>query len=634
MQFCFVSTRRGSHFMTELLGAFADALADEGHSVELVLDAFPQRDLDCVYVVVPHEFDAWGDPSGFPDARQRARTIALCTENHGTEWFEATYRLISQYAAAAAINRASAAELRRRGIRCEHVQLGYVPSWDSWRRDEATRREIEVLYLGAADPRRDPLLAGLGGDLARRRCEFLVPPLEPRTGPRPDFLTGARKYQRLRAAEVLLNLHRTTSAALEWMRFLEAICNGCVVVSEPSIDGDPLIAGEHFVEARADRIGQVIDDLLDEPDSLRATRQRAYDFVREELPMRSAATRLAELAAELPRSASPETGRALGAAVASDAEVALALRLTQAGTEPTSRCLEQARRPVEDGGASPGVFGTTPARRGPERLIRRLRRALGTDGTIDIRSRSYDQARPHVSVISVVAPGNEQPAVEALVSIGESSDCRLEVLTVATATGGPLLERFSRDHPSLPFASYRVPAIDTPGAALNRLIEHARGDHVFVMDPRGGVFPGTLTRLAEALDGDRMASFAYSMVAVFEGERATKLRSSLPWEPVRLMRDDWIDGMALVRRERLIELGCFTTDPSLAGWEAFDLWCRCAETGGYGLHVPQVLAWHRDDTGWISVEHDDPDTAGWRLMRRRHPALLQRADDAASRSLA
>jgi hypothetical protein len=627
MQFCFVSTRRGSHFMTELLAAISDAMAADGHSAELVLDEFPERDDECVYVVVPHEFDAWGNLAGFPDARQRARTIALCTENRGTEWFEATYRLVPQYAAAVSINRSSAAELQRRGIRCEHLQVGYVPSWDSWHRDGTAPREIDVLYLGAADPRRDPLLAGLGQDLAGRQCQLLVPPLEPRTGPRPDFLTGTQKYHRLRSARILMNLHRTTSAALEWMRFIEAICNGCVVVSEPCIDGDPLIPGEHFVEASADRIGQVIDRLLDEPDRLRLMRERAYDFVRDALPMQVSARRLAELAAELPDRPPGEARPQVEGN--SRREVDLAAGRWDSGPHsPASpeRSAKEAQAPVVQwgpkGAADASMAGST-AIRWPRGLNRGVaRRIFRRSDRIDVRSRSYGQGTPHVSVVSVVVPGSEAPAVEALTSLTGSLDRELEVLTTGGAASRPRLERFARDHPTLPFAFFQQPATEGVGLPLNRLTEHARGDHVFVLEPTGGVFPATIPRLAAALDGDPDAYFAYSMVAVFDGDRPMKLRSSLPWEPERLRRDDWIDAMALVRRDRLLELGCFTTDPRLAGWEAFDLWCKCAEAGGYGLHIPQVLAWHRRSVDTVSAEHDDPTAAPWALMRERHPRIF------------
>jgi hypothetical protein len=302
MRFCFVSTRRGSRFMTELLAALSDACADAGHTAELAFDAFPplDDDGDTVYVAIPHEFYAHGDPAGHPDALQRARTIALCTENPGTPWFDHTLELVTRFATAVSINRSSAAALEQRGVPCAHIQLGYVPTWDTWQRDNAIPRPIDVLYLGAADPRRDPLLPPIREALSARECQFLVPPLEVRTAPRPDFITGTDKYHRLRSSRVLLNLHRTTSQAFEWMRFLEAICNGCVVVSEPSLDSEPLIPGEHFLVADVDEIATVVDELLDDPARLLALRHRAYDFVRRELSMRPAAERLAELAAELP----------------------------------------------------------------------------------------------------------------------------------------------------------------------------------------------------------------------------------------------------------------------------------------------------------------------------------------------
>jgi glycosyltransferase involved in cell wall biosynthesis len=299
MRFCFVSTRRGSHFMTELLLALSDACADAGHGVELAFNAFPPLDDETVYVAIPHEFYAHGDPAGLPDAPQRARTIVLCTENPGTPWFDQTLELVTQFATAVSINRSSAAALQRRGIPCAHLQLGYVPSWDTWQRDETVPRPIDVLYLGAADPRRDPLLPAIRHALSARECQFLVPPLEVRTAPRPDFITGVDKYHRLRSARVLLNLHRTTSRAFEWMRFLEAICNGCVVVSEPSLDSEPLIPGEHFLVADVEHLASAVDRLLDDPTHLRELRERAYDFIRRELSMAPAAERLTELAAEL-----------------------------------------------------------------------------------------------------------------------------------------------------------------------------------------------------------------------------------------------------------------------------------------------------------------------------------------------
>ena len=610
-----MSTRRGSYFMTELLAAISAATAEAGHTVELVFDEFPPVRDECVYVVVPHEFQAWGSPQGFPDEWQRARTIALCTENPGTEWFEQTFQIVVDFAAAVSINRSSAAELRRRGIPCEHLQLGYSPLWDSWRRDETVQRPIDVLYLGAADPRRDPILAGLGGELWARECELLIPPLEQRTGPRPDFLKEADKYRRLRSAKTLLNLHRTTSAALEWMRFLEAICNGCVVVSEPCLDSEPLVAGEHFVSASADTIAGALDSLLDDPDRLQLMRERAYDFVRENLPMRRAAEQLAELADELPRRP-PRTERSVAEAMPrSPAET---------HSEPAPSHERQAVP-----APSPGTGSSTPTERAPRHLLAGIYRRVRARHEPVVRTlgqtEAYARSAPRVSVLSVASNVTSAESVDALSSVAASSSHELELLILDDSPGGEstsALRGFLNDHPSLPARLLRQPVNRGLAHSRNTLVEAARGESCSILDSAGGIYPSTLGRLVAALDADPQAIFAYPMVALYDKDQPVELLSSLPWEPERLKRGNWIDSMALIRRKRLLELGCYETDPHLAGLEDFDLWCKCAQAGGHGVHVPQVLAWHRRSAHPGSGPSGSGTPTQWALMRERFPALL------------
>jgi hypothetical protein len=607
MHFCLVSTRRGSYFMTELLMAISAAAEVAGHTTELALDKFPPLRGDCVYVVIPHEFHAWGDPGGYPDARQRARTIGLCTENPGTEWFEATYELVPELAAAVSINRSSAAELQRRGIRCEHLQLGYLPSWDRWHRDEDVERRIDVLYLGAADPRRDPLLARLGRELCTRECQFLVPPLELRTRPRPDFLKGSDKYNLLRSGKILLNLHRTTSSGLEWMRFLEAICNGCVVVSEPCLDNEPLLPDEHFASASVEHIAEVIDRLLEEPEELRRLRRAAYDFVRDELPMRSAVDRLAKLASELPRQPAAE-GRAWSSREAlppadPNASAVAASEARAHGGE--------LRHPVQAGGMPKGTR--------PRSWLRRVAARVPGPRALRILSQTpaYAQATPRVTVLSVVPHDAEPQRLDALASVAASLYSEFEVLVLdgADGDGASLVRRFFDDRPSLPAMLLQHRSECGVSQSRNALAERARGEYVFILDPQGAVCPSALERLVKVLDVDQSAMFSYPMVGVFDGTEPVELRSSLPWEPDRLKQGNWIDAMALVRRERLLEIGGYSTDPRLAGWEDFELWCKCAEAGDYGVHVPEVLAWRRQATYPATAEM-------WTLMRERFPLLL------------
>jgi hypothetical protein len=603
--------------MTELMAALAEAAEAAGCAVELALDRFPAYEDDRAYVVVPHEFDAWGLASGQPDAQQRARTIALCTENPGTTWFESTAALVTGLGCAVSINRSSAAELRRRGVRCEHLQLGYCARWDSWRRELHRERPIDVLYLGAADPRRDPLLAAIGARLWARECQFLVPPLEQRTAQRPDFLTGDEKYRRLAEARVLLNLHRTTSAALEWMRFLEAICNGCVVVSEPSLDGEPLLPGEHYVQAPAARIGASLEELLDDRPRLQELQRQAYDFIREQLPIEPAGTRLAELAGKLlqARASAPKALPGAGAARAT------------AGEPPTDMegapVLAVTSVLAAGGGAGPGEReGQRRRRAGGLRseIKGHIERARRRRAATPARTPCYDDARPRVSVIAVIAGNRAQSTIALLETVVDRASADLEVLALADgsdARGVARAHRFLDRHPALPIL---LLAGDQPelGTGRNVLVERARGRYVLALPGSGGIFPSTVERLARALEGDRDALFAYPMVAVVESGTVVQLRGALPWEPERLTRESWIDPPALIRRERLLELGGYATDARLRGLEDFELWCRCAENLGRGVHVPQVLAWHAPEDNAQPVDV----AAVADLLRERCPRLF------------
>jgi hypothetical protein len=620
MRFCFVSTSRGSNFMTELLAALASATHAAGHSAELVFDEFPPLAEDRIYVVVPHEFEAWGLRSGFPDAEQRAHTIALCTENPGTEWFEATYRLVADFGAAVSINRSSAAELQRRGVRCEHLQLGYVAQWDTWRGDESAERTIDVLYLGAADPRRDPLLAGIGATMWARDCQFLVPPLEPRIAPRADFLEGHDKYSRLAQSKILLNLHRTTSAALEWMRFLEAICNGCVVVSEPSLDEHPLIAGEHFVCAPVEQIADAIEDLLEHPERQRALREQAYRFVREELPIEPAGRRLVELAGELPRHTPQSTPSAQSAETVAP--------LVDFGGERSPSRIDLSA--VIATPAGPRASGHDTPRRSREPLRHAIGHRLGVRGrrrsNAIIETPSYAAAEPRVSALSVIAGEHACQSLELLESVVASRDEQFEVIVIADESSAPETARFVAAHPAVPIAMLAARATRL-GDARNPLAERARGEYVLALPREGGIFPSTVARLTRALDSDPLASFSYSMIAVVENGAPVGLRGSMPWDAQRLAHENWIGTPMLIRHERLLELGGYTTDARLGGLEDFDLLCRIADTSGHGVHVPQVLAWRRarDAAQPSAIALLAPTTA--ELLHERSPHVFAERSD-------
>ena len=624
MLLCFVSIRRGNYFMTELLSMLSGAAATAGHEVGLAFDEFPPLPKDGAYVVIPHEFYAQADERSFPDAAQCARTIALCTENPGTEWFEHASDLLPHFGAAMAINRGSVAELRRRGIACEHLQLGYSPLWDGWQRDESVERPIDVLYLGAEDLRRDAILAGYGRHLWARDCEFLVPPLESRAIPRPDYLTGTDKYQRLRAAQLLLNLHRAQSASMEWVRFLESASNGCVMVSEPCLDHDPLVPGEHFLAASAEGLPHVANRLLDDPDRLRSIRLAAYDYVRDQLPMRHGAELLAALAAAtLERAPTGPPART----AASDAARSPLPPRAPALTPPPPDGMHTLGKVVRALSVE-----TRDLHRAVDEVAHRVRTGQPSSVEIVAATPAYDAAAPRVSVIVTVCDYAREVR-DALGGVAASrySDLELLVLDDASSDGSDeavadLLEA----HPWLPAMLLRQPVNRGLARSRNTLLEHARGEYVFVLDADNGIYPSALAKLVAALDSDTHATFAYPMIGLFRDGRPEALLSALPWEPERLRSGNYIDAMALIRREHLVELGGYTTEPRLTGWEDFHLWCSCAEAGRYGILVPQVLAWYRRTAHSMLSDVETSTTVAWSLMRSRFPDLLGASTTAAA----
>jgi len=617
MLFCFISVRRRNYFMTELLSMISAAVSAAGHDVDFAFDEFPALAGDSVYVVIPHEFHGHVDPQAYPTRAQCRRTIALCTENPGTEWFEATCHLAPHFGALMAINQGSVAELRRRGLACEHLQLGYSPLWDSWRRRHDTPRPIDVLYLGARDERRDVLLAGYGRHLWGRSCQILVPSLEARGEARADYLTGIQKHQRLRASQLLLNLHRAQSHAFEWVRFLEAACNGCVMLSEPCIDHEPLVPGEHFLVAGADSLPLVAGHLLDDPERLRRVALQAYDFVREQLPMGPSAGRLAALAVET-------LGRVnSGAATVGDAVTPLPPPPAPSPPPPPTADAQSLHR---QGLALRALsVQTRELSRAVAELAHRTHSGGSSEVEIEMCTPAYRDAAPRVSVL-VTLHDYEREVIDALSSVAASNFIGFEVLIVDDASGDgskATAASFLDAHPWLPAMLLHQPVNRGLGRSRNTLLERARGEYVFILDADNGIYPPALEHLVAALDANPPATFAYAMIAMYHAGQPFWLLSGLPWDPERLRDGNYIDAMALIRRQDVLDLGGYTTDPRLTGWEDFHLWCQCAESGRHGVLVPQVLAWYRRREHSMLLADTEIDiTTAWSVMRTRFPELL------------
>jgi GT2 family glycosyltransferase len=617
---CFVSSINGNRFMTELLEGVAVVLADAGVAVKWAFDRFPHFDEPTAYVVIPHEFFALAPVADWPDDDQLARTISFCVEMPGTIWFDYTAGYGAHTAAAVCINRSATAELCRRGVPTEHFQLGYTRAWDRWCGDVDRPRPIDVLYMGSTDARRDRFLAGYAHLLWSHRSKIMVPPIEPRTVRRPDYFIGDEKYALIGSARLLINLHRGDSRSLEWLRVLECISNGCVVVSEHSLDHEPLVPGEHLVSGSPESLGLLADHLLHDPEHLGRLQRCAYDYVRSELRMEPAAARLAEIADDL-------AGRRPG----SSGSPGAAERLP---AQPPAPGRPGAPPPLDPIGAEfarlrVGLHRLAVSNLETRHLLQVLFAQPGdgwdADGIrIAAGSPAMADAKPRVSVL-VPLYNHESEVTEALESVAGSRYRDVELLVYDDASADRSLERaveFVDAHPWLPATVFQGYRNCGPSRARNVLTARARGEFVFMLDSDNMIYPTTLERLTDLLDESPSASFAYSMLAAHTGGAPTGLVSARPWNPADLQVGNYVDTMAMIRRDALLTVGGFCEDFRMTSWEDYDLWCRFAVAGRQGVLLPEILGWYRrtrhsrDSNTWV-------DTAALlSLIRERSPGVF------------
>jgi hypothetical protein len=143
-----------------------------------------------------------------------------------------------------------------------------------------------------------------------------------------------------------------------------------------------------------------------------------------------------------------------------------------------------------------------------------------------------------------------------------------------------------------------------------------------MLDSDNELYPPAAARLADALDADPEALFAYPALQDHADGQGVALRSFRAWDPALFATHNPIDALALIRRARLLAIGGYTEDLKLYGWEDFELWVRAAERGEHGVHVPEILARYRR-SGDSMLALTDIDTSElWQVLRERYPGTM------------
>lgn len=166
-------------------------------------------------------------------------------------------------------------------------------------------------------------------------------------------------------------------------------------------------------------------------------------------------------------------------------------------------------------------------------------------------------------------------------------------------------------------------------AARNFGVSQTDAELVFPLDADDLLAPEAIEFLEHALERNEDASYATPLIASF---RRDPLRPVTGWVPLGLHRDLLtcfnVGGAsaALFRREALEAVGGW--DPTMPGYEDWELWCRMALKGMRGVVVPEFLLRYRLRPG--SRLHNDSAKHADLIaeLAKRHPTLPEHPDRA------
>lgn len=587
-----LSSRTGMPIV-EATRAVGTALRRCGFDTRIVKDRIPAHEDDRAIVVVgPHDvYPHLNEAYSAEVNASLARTILLCCERpHSSAW-ENTVGLAEHAGALLHASDLGVAAFGQHRLPARRFRWGYDPSLDGWHGAQA-RRPIDVLFMGAWTARREQTLAQAAEVLAGYDVDIRLTS-GVSTGSREvaNFISDAPKRELLAASKIVLNIHPGDDLAFEWNRTIDAISNGCVLVTEASLGLDPLRPGEHLVSGSIASLPLLLDALLRDPERLDAIRCHAYEFVRQELSLVGEVRILAELAAGLPP------------------------------RPPVARNFmrQEEHEPPPPAGADPPEPATHP----PDEtsLLLAKQNAVMKKLFFDLRLLRRQVARLSHSVENPSAPlteltatpgdGTLEPQVTVVVTVHNYARFIEEALLSVLGSQGVALETIVVDDASIDGSAEIVHSVMEryPAAAIrlieqrvntgvqrarNLAFEHARAPYAFVLDADNAVYPRGIAHLLTALARDPKAGFSYGLIERFGSHGPTGLMGWEPWDPVLLSQRNYIDAMALIRVDAWRQVGGYVTDPTMElGWEDYDLWLSFAVAGLHGAHTREIVGRYR-----------------------------------------
>ncbi len=623
LELAFVLAPGQNLFFHELVAALrseADAL---GVTTSVSVGNFPPPAPHKVYVVVPpHEYFTLMHGHRGPSPETFKRTICVCAEQPGTGHFDHNLAIAPRAGAIFDINLHAVEAFHESGIAARHLQLGWTQGWDHLRDSE---RDVDVLFMGCITDRRSAALASYVRTLWRRRnCLILSDNSRPNWQQSESFLVEDEKWDLLNRTKVLLNIHQGESPYFEWLRVVQAISNGAVVVSEHSLHHGPLIAGRHFLAGDIESLGLLTEALLDDGDRRWKMQTEAYNTVRNEIALGAAVQTLVDVARDIAAAAPlPNPADPFFYQPAPDpSEFAVFAEPDQppspAGGDHNAAMLRRASKDVK--------LELLDVRRDLRRL--QLTLDLGrTPSRVELvrLSHAWHATAPQVSVLTALYNHGDHIGT-ALDSLSATFGPSWEVIVVDDGSrdgSAEVVSDWIDSHPDVAVALLRHPVNQGLGRTRNTALGWARAPYSFVLDADNAVYPHCFERLTTALDDDLGAALAYGILERFTSDGPIGLLNTLPWDVRRLRLGNYIDAMAMTRTAVVRDLGGYTVDRRLHGWEDFDLWCRLAENERYGAYVPEIVARYRTSQhSMLSLTNISASDA-FSVLIERYPTVMQ-----------
>jgi len=284
-ELAFVMAPRQNLFFLEMVEALRHEAETLGASTSVHVGNFPGPRPDLIYVLVPpHEYFTLMHGRVGPPPEALRRTIFVSAEQPGTSFFDANAAIAPRGGAIFDINRFAVQAYARSGIDARHLQLGWTQEWDHLGKQE---RDIDVLFMGCISDRRSQALARYAQAFSRRRVHLVLSDnSRPNWSSSPSFYADDTKWDLLSRAKIIINLHQDTQPYFEWLRIVQAMSSGAVVVSEHSVDFAPLEPERHLLFGEVDSLHLLAEMLLEDGDRRWKMQAAAYEMVRDSLPLK------------------------------------------------------------------------------------------------------------------------------------------------------------------------------------------------------------------------------------------------------------------------------------------------------------------------------------------------------------